>query len=221
MIPGSIIEAGAGYWCYVPTDDGIRFLTRYDYRTRWGRVGELLDRWMFRPAFGWATAWSFDRLRLWLEDNIARERSRDQAIAHGSAVAELAGVWLYQGLAPKLWRADPGEVAIWRGLGLNESLARKAVRAVGAVEVAIRIATILGRRRRDLFVATAAAMPVLALGAAKTDRTLLTRTFNPVSLNWAVAALAAVAATTADQLPSARTPLRAAPDRQPDVDELP
>ena len=40
----SIIDAGAGYWRYVPTDDGIRFLTRYDYRPRWGRFGELVDR---------------------------------------------------------------------------------------------------------------------------------------------------------------------------------
>ena len=67
----------------------------------------------------------------------------------------------------------------------------------------------------------AAAMPVLALAARKTDRGSWTRAFNPVTLNWAVATLAAVAATTGDQLPSGRTPIRAAPDRQPDVEELP
>ena len=72
----SIIDAGAGYWRYVPTDDGVRFLTRYDYRPRWGRFGELLDRTLFRPLFGWATAWSFDRLRLWLEDGTPPERTR-------------------------------------------------------------------------------------------------------------------------------------------------
>lgn len=71
----SIIEAGAGYWRYIPTEDGVRFLTRYDYRPRWGRAGETLDRWLFRPVFGWATAWSFDRLRLWLEEDIPPERS--------------------------------------------------------------------------------------------------------------------------------------------------
>lgn len=106
----SIIDAGAGYWRYIPTDDGVRFLTRYDYRPRWGRPGELIDRRLFRPLFGWATAWSFDRLRLWLEDGIPPERSRDQAIAHTTAVAALAGAWLYQGLVPKLWKTDPGEV---------------------------------------------------------------------------------------------------------------
>lgn len=219
--PRSIIEAGAGYWRYVPTDDGIRFLTRYDYRTRWGRFGQVVDRWVFRPVFGWATAWSFDRLRLWLEDGVAPERSRDQAIAHAAAVAGLAGVWLYQGLVPKLWRVDAGEVAIWRSFGLGGSAAGKVVRAVGAAEVAVGLATIVGRRRRVVFLATAAAMPVLAAGAGAADRASLTRAFNPVSLNWAVAALAVVAAATADGLPSGRTPLRAAPDRQPDVGDLP
>jgi len=217
----SIIEAGAGYWRYVPTDDGIRFLTRYDYRTRWGRFGEFADRWVFRPVFGWATAWSFDRLRLWLEDGVAPERSRDQAIAHAAAVAGLAGVWLYQGLVPKLWRVDDGEVAIWRTLGLDDSRSRRTVRAVGAAEVAIGLATVAGRRHRAVFIATAVAMPVLAIGAGAADRGSLTRAFNPVSLNWAAAALAVVAAAIGDGLPSGRTPLRAAPDRQPDVGDLP
>lgn len=219
--PRSIIEAGAGYWRYVPTDDGIRFLTRYDYRPRWGRVGEVLDRWAFRPVFGWATAWSFDRLRLWLEDGVAPERSRDQAVAHATAVAGLAGVWLYQGVVPKLWKVDSGEVAIWRGLGLGPSAAPVAVRAVGVVEVALGLATIAGRHRKGFLAATAAAMPILVVGAGIADRSSLTRAFNPVSLNLAVAALAVVALTTGDRLPSGRTPLRAAPDRQPDVGDLP
>jgi uncharacterized membrane protein YphA (DoxX/SURF4 family) len=176
---------------------------------------------MFRPLFGWATAWSFDRLRLWLEDGVAPERSRDQAVAHASAVAGLAGVWLYQGLVPKLWRADPGEVAIWRGLGLTGSWAPVAVRAVGVAEVALGLATIAGRRRRGLFAAMAAAMPLLAIGAGIADRESLTRAFNPISLNWAVAALAVVALTTGNGLPSGRQPLRSAPDRQPDVGDLP
>jgi hypothetical protein len=217
----SIIEAGAGYWRYVPTDDGIRFLTRYDYRPRWGWFGETLDRAVFRPLFGWGTAWSFDRLRLWLEEGVAPERTRDQAVAHAVAVGGLVGVWLYQGLVPKLWLADHDEVAMWRGLGFGAKRARRATRAVGAVEVVIGLTTLAARRRPAVFVATALAMPVLALGAARADRSSLTRAFNPVSLNWAVAALATVAAATTQGLPSGRRPLRNAPDRQPDVGDLP
>ena len=77
----SLIRSGSGYWRYVPTSEGVRFLTRYDYETRWGTLGALVDRLLFRPLLGWATAWSFDRLRLWLEDGIEPERSRRLARA--------------------------------------------------------------------------------------------------------------------------------------------
>jgi hypothetical protein len=89
------------------------------------------------------------------------------------------------------------------------------------VEILAGVATIVARRHRSFFFATAAAMPVLAAGAGGADRSSLTRAFNPVSLNWAVAALAAVAATTDQGLPSGRRPLRSAPDHQPDVGDLP
>ncbi|MFE9095293.1 hypothetical protein [Streptomyces sp. NPDC007264] len=74
--PLSLLAEGSGYWRYVPDGDGVRFLTGYDYRPRWGRLGALADRFFFRPLMGWATAWSFDRLRLWLERGITPERAR-------------------------------------------------------------------------------------------------------------------------------------------------
>ena len=77
----SLIRSGSGYWRYVPTSEGVRFLTRYDNETRWGRLGALVDRLLFRPLLGWATAWSFDRLRIWLEDGVEPERSRRLARA--------------------------------------------------------------------------------------------------------------------------------------------
>jgi hypothetical protein len=217
----SIIDAGAGYWRYVPTEDGVRFLTRYDYRPRWGRLGGLIDRIAFRPLFGWATAWSFDRLRIWLEDGTPPEQSRNQTIAHATAVAGLAGVFAYQGLVPKLWKLDHGEVAIWQGLGLSRRHAKRVVRAVGAVETAFAMVTVARADKRWPFVIALAAMPTLAIGAAKSDRSILTNAFNPASLGVAVAALAGVALATADGRPSGRRPLRHAPDRQPEVGDLP
>lgn len=74
--PLSLLAEGSGYWRYVPDGDGVRFLTGYDYRPRWGRFGALADRLVLRPLMGWATAWSFDRLRLWLEDGVTPERAR-------------------------------------------------------------------------------------------------------------------------------------------------
>jgi hypothetical protein len=79
--PRSLIRRGAGYWQYTPTRDGIRFVTRYDYDVRFGRAGHLLDRMVFRPLIGWATAWSFDRLRLWVEQGVAPEDWLRHALA--------------------------------------------------------------------------------------------------------------------------------------------
>jgi hypothetical protein len=85
--PLSLLAEGSGYWRYVPTADGIRFLTGYDYRPRWGRFGRVADRFVFRPLMGWATAWSFDRLRLWLEHGITPERARLHWLAETAARA--------------------------------------------------------------------------------------------------------------------------------------
>jgi len=89
--PLSLLAEGSGYWRYVPDGDeirdGVRFLTGYDYRPRWGVFGRAADRVLFRPLMGWATAWSFDRLRLWLERGITPERARLNWLAELSARA--------------------------------------------------------------------------------------------------------------------------------------
>ncbi|GAA3115676.1 hypothetical protein [Streptosporangium carneum] len=74
--PLSPIRSGSGFWRYVPTGDGVRFLTGYGYRPGWGRTADRA----VRPLMGWATAWSFDRLRLWLETGRTPERSLRQAL---------------------------------------------------------------------------------------------------------------------------------------------
>ena len=70
----SLIREGSGYWRYVPADGGIRFITFYNYSTRYGLLGRIVDT-AFRPLIGWATARSFDTLALWLERCIAPERA--------------------------------------------------------------------------------------------------------------------------------------------------
>src|SRR4051812_24744594 len=37
--PLSLIKSGAGYWRYTPVDGGVRFVTGFDYVTRWGAFG--------------------------------------------------------------------------------------------------------------------------------------------------------------------------------------
>ena len=104
----SLISEGAGYWKYVPASGGLRFLTWYDYRTRYGYLGKLADA-VFRPLMGWATAWSFDRLRLWAEDGITPETSLHMSAIHALCRVSLAGVWIWHGLVPKLLFRDADE----------------------------------------------------------------------------------------------------------------
>jgi hypothetical protein len=75
--PLSPIRSGTGYWRYEPTPHGVVFRTGYDYRPGWGGAVDLV----VRPLLGWLTAWSFDRLRLWLETGVAPEASRNLALA--------------------------------------------------------------------------------------------------------------------------------------------
>jgi hypothetical protein len=86
----SPIGPGSGYWRYIPTAEGVRFITGYNYQPGMGTAGKLLDRRVIRPALGWATALSFDRLRLWAEWDIDPGDSRNRWIF--DAVARSGGL---------------------------------------------------------------------------------------------------------------------------------
>ncbi len=105
--PKSLIREGAGYWRYVPTQDGLRFLTSYDYRVRFGALGRFFDALVFRPLIGWATAWSFDRLRLWIENGIHPVSSLQRSLIHLVARISLSFVWLYQARSPSCCTGMP------------------------------------------------------------------------------------------------------------------
>ena len=122
--------------------------------------------------------------------------ARRRDAAHAIAVAGLAGVFVYQGLVPKVWKADPSEVALWEAHGLDRARATQIVRAVGAVEATFGLVTLARRNRRWPFVIALAAMPAVAIAATTTDRSLASKNFSPVSLGLAVVCLAGVALAT-------------------------
>lgn len=86
----SPIGPGSGYWRYIPTADGVRFITGYNYRPGMGFTGKMLDGRVIRPALGWATALSFDRLRLWAEADLDPADSRNRWIL--DALARASGL---------------------------------------------------------------------------------------------------------------------------------
>jgi hypothetical protein len=207
----SIIRDGSGYWRYIPTADGIRFLTWYDYRTRFGAAGALFDGLVFRPLIGWATAWSFDRLRLWLERGVDPTAAMRQTLVHGATRVGLAVVFAYQGLVPKLIIRNADEIAMLRDAGIAAGSAHIAMIALGVGELTLAAAMLLAWHRHWPTALCLAAM-VLATGiVAVGSPRFLTAAFNPVSLNVAVACLAAIDLLVLTGLPSAARCLRHPP----------
>ena len=210
--PKSLIREGAGYWRYVPTKDGVRFFTSYDYRVRFGPLGRVFDALVFRPLMGWATAWSFDRLRLWVEKGIDPALSLQRALIHLVARGALAFVWLYQGLIPKLLNQHADELAMIQQAGVSVSMAPLAVQAIGWSEVFFGLAMLVLFHQRWLFLLTILLMIGATLAVAFNSPQFLVAAFNPISLNVLMVALAVVGLLASRHLPSARHCRRKQPE---------
>jgi hypothetical protein len=114
----SIIRNGRGIWLYRSCPEGTLFKTVYDYDVRYGVLGTLLDRLLFRSLLQLATEWGFETLRLWCSGDqgaTLRRRSR----------IRFAMFYLGRrfGLRPRA-----GEARSWLGSGqVNETVYEKAV----------------------------------------------------------------------------------------------
>ncbi len=214
----SLIKVGSGYWRYVPDGKNpptgedarhptIRFFTWYDYETRFGVFGKLADRCVFRPLLGWATAWSFDRLRLWIEKGISPEASRDRAIVYALARGTMAFIWFYHGLVPKLLYQDRIELDLLSRITPPDFLRTAAIFA-GVLEVCFAFLLILlWRQTWQLWVTVVlmlAGIPIVALTAPE----YLHAAFNPVTLNISLAAFAGIALVVRRDLATAASCLR-------------
>jgi uncharacterized membrane protein YphA (DoxX/SURF4 family) len=213
--PKSLIREGAGYWQYIATDDGIRFLTRYDYRVRFGFLGRALDALLFRRLLSWATAWSFDRLRLWIEKGVDPSVSLERSIVHVLARFAIGFVWIYQGVIPKLICQHADELMMIRQAGVGSEWAPIVLHLIGWGEVLLGIAILALPVARWSFRVTIALMIIAILGVAVRSPSLLTAPFNPVCLNILMIALSVVGLRSSRDLPSARRCLRKQPGAEP------
>jgi hypothetical protein len=209
----SLIRAGSGYWKYEQVEDGIRFITGYDYQVRWGVIGRVCDRLVFRPLVGWATAWSFDRLRLWLESNVEPERAARQTLIHALAAATVSFVWIWHGIVPKLAGPHPDELAMLFEAGVPEALLVPGVRIIGIAELLFGLAVPLFAMRRWPWLLTIALMVAATIGALVNSPHRIAGAFGPVTLNLLLGVLAAVGLLSLRDLPSARRCLRHPPNR--------
>jgi len=210
--PKSLIKIGSGYWKYIPRNDGVRFITWYDYRTRFGLIGQIVDRVFFRPLLGWATAWSFDRLRLWIEKGVLPEVSRDRTFVYTLSRLTVTFVWLYHGLIPKLIYRNPDELSMLRDAGIPNSHLPAIMSSLGIIEVCLALALVVFWNSRWPLWFTLIAMVFAVLVVGITSPSFLTAAFNPVTLNLAVAVLGVIGLLTGTDLPAASKCRRKSPE---------
>ena len=209
--PLSLIRAGSGYWKYEQVGDGIRFITGYDYDVRWGLFGRVIDGLVFRPLLGWATAWSFDRLRLWIERGLEPGQAARQALVLALASAAIAFTWIWQGIVPKLAGPHADELALALASGVPEQLAPAFLRLLGVAEVGFGVACLLFARRRWPWLLTIALMAVALIVALAAAPHLAAGPFSPLLLNLIIVVIAVFGLLSLRDLPSARRCLRRAP----------
>lgn len=207
--PKSLIKRGSGYWKYRPAPNGqIEFLTWYDYQTRFGTFGRIIDRILFRPLLGWATAWSFDSLRLWIEKGIDPGVSRLNALIHALTRISLALIWIYQGFVPKLLFHQKDELTMLIRGGVMPSSAMTVLNVFGLAEVVLGIALIVSWRKRWTLLVSIPLMFLATVGVAVIAPEFLGAAFNPVTLNFSILILALNGYLVSGNLPSAGNCLR-------------
>ncbi len=203
--PVSLIRTGSGYWKYIPDGNGVTFLTWYDYQTRHGAAGRLVDALLFRPLIGWATAWSFDALRIWLEQGTPARLSKALFAACAVANATIALTWIYHGLIPKLLHPETGERALLEqsGIPFLQGHETAAVYAVGIAEILFGLAFLRFGRNRLLHGLNIAALIALGITAAVLGPSTYLAPFNPATTSFGVIALSVVVLLLRNRVPDA------------------
>ncbi|MFL5735255.1 MAG: DoxX-like family protein [Chloroflexia bacterium] len=171
--PLSLIRDGAGSWTYKPITGGFHFRTVYDYSVRYGRLGSAVDRLVLRPLMVWATRWSFDRLRLWIERGQAPELSFRLWVSKIAARTALGLVWVYEGLVLKLLFAGSDQVTLVAGSGLSGPNPRLALALIGLFEIVMGAWLLSGRAERAAVATSSLVMLALSGVAAWTSPSVL------------------------------------------------
>jgi hypothetical protein len=175
--------------------------------------GAVFDRFVFRPMIGWATAWSFDRLRLWVEEHVHPRIAVRQTLIHVAARMALAIVFAYQGVVPKLLARHVDELAMMAAAGAPVRMTAAAVAALGLAELGLAAVLLVRWSRPWPVWLSLIAMPIATIGVAISSPAFFEAAFNPFSLNVSVAAIAAIDLFVLGSVPSAgRCRRRPAPE---------
>ncbi|MGE7634120.1 DoxX-like family protein [Bacillus paramycoides] len=200
----SLIQVGRGYWKYTPNGEHIHFETQYDYDTRFGRIGNLIDLYIFRPLLGWVTAWSFDALKLWLEKGLHPSMLIRRTMTYWLVCFLFAFVWLYQGIVPKMIFMHSEEVKMLSILIGSTENSIFTLKIIGLLEIIFGVIWIFPLQKRKLFILHIILLVVLTLAAGSTNIASFTQPFNPITLNFLLIGLSIVGYMNSSDLPSAK-----------------
>jgi uncharacterized membrane protein YphA (DoxX/SURF4 family) len=201
--PKSLIREGAGCWIFQDDPAGVCFSTVYDYDARYGRLGRIFDRLLFRPLMVWATRWSFDRLRLWIERGLAPELALRLWLARLIARTALGLVWIHEGLIPKILAVSPAETAFAARFGLPGMTPLQTLAVVGVAEILAGLWLLSGRAERLAVTVTSFVMLLLAGLVVANDPAALANPLGGIAKNLGLLACAAVVWILAPLAPNA------------------
>ncbi|MCI4126449.1 DoxX-like family protein [Bacillus haynesii] len=205
--PLSVIREGRGYWKYSESETGITFMTQYDYDTRYGRLGRLADM-AFRPLLGWATAWSFDALKIWLEKGLHPRLLFQKTLIYWLVCLLFSFVWIYQGLVPKLIMAHPEEISMLSAFTGGRFHPETLLKLIGLAEVMVGVLWLYPVRKKKWFLLHIALLVLLSASAGMADIASFAQPFNPVVLNAALIVLSVIGYVSACGIPDAGNTIR-------------
>ncbi|AXO92521.1 MULTISPECIES: DoxX-like family protein [Bacillus] len=200
----SLIQIGRGYWKYTPCKEHIHFETQYDYDTRYGRIGNVIDFYMFRPLLGWATAWSFDALKLWLEKGLHPRLLIRRTMTYWLVCFLFAFVWMYQGIFPKIIFSHPEEMKMLSAIigATGNSIA--ILKVIGMLEIIFGIIWLFPVPKQKLFILHIFMLIALTIVAGFTNIISFIEPFNPITLNVLLMGVSIVGYMNSFDLPSAK-----------------
>lgn len=202
----SPIREGRGYWKYEPQKDHIKFYTQYDYDVNFGRIGKAVDRNLFRPAIGWATALSFDVLKRWLEKGETPHSQYTRFFSTYLMTILFAFVWVYQGLIPKVIGMHTTErEMVGRLFNFNEGQLTTVVFIIGIAELLFGLVWLFYRNKSNLFLFQLIVFPLLTIAAIIAVPEVAVHPFNPVTFNSSLIVLSIIGYLLSKDLPTAKS----------------
>lgn len=115
------------------------------------------------------------------------------AVIHQICRFTVGGIWVYQGLFPKLLGPHPDEIAMAHAFGITAAIQADVSRLVGVGEVLLGVALIALHKHAWPHWLSSVLMAILLAFVVLFTPAYLTAAFNPVVMNLAAIALSAVA----------------------------